>query len=116
MEGKHIMTVSSKDLYRCSHDLADTVFNEYSRYEQLLNRTLTVFMHQVERDIDGSDVQVDIMKEREENNELEQYEVAFDKASFLEDLGSSVRNLKCEMLGKLKSIVGTVTRVSEIRP
>ena len=68
MENKHIMTVSSKDLYAFSHDLADTVLNEYSRYEPLLNRTLTMFMHQVEREIDGGDIQVDVMKEREEDN------------------------------------------------
>jgi len=47
---------------------------------------------------------------------MELYEVAFDKGIMLDDMGESVRNLKCEMLGKLRSIIGTVTRVSEIRP
>ena len=47
---------------------------------------------------------------------METYQVAFDKGSALDDIGESVRNLKCEMLGKLRSIVGTVTRVSEVRP
>lgn len=42
--------------------------------------------------------------------------MAFDKAGILEGGDASVRDLKCEMLGKLRSIVGTVTRVSEIRP
>ena len=28
----------------------------------------------------------------------------------------SIRNLKCEKLGSLRSIIGTVTRVSEVRP
>ncbi len=44
------------------------------------------------------------------------YEVAFDKGVINDHLEESVRNLKCEMLGKLRSIVGTVTRVSEVRP
>ena len=47
---------------------------------------------------------------------MEPYEVAFDRGAEVDQLDNSVRDLKCEMLGKLKSIVGTVTRVSEVRP
>ena len=46
------------------------------------------------------------------DDERDTYEVAFDKGIIIKELNESVRDIKCELLGKLRSIVGTVTRVS----
>jgi hypothetical protein len=60
------MVINSKDLYTYSEDLADTIFNEYSRYETLINKTLTIFMHQVEKQNDGM---ADIQKANKDNGD-----------------------------------------------
>ncbi len=46
---------------------------------------------------------------------LERYEVSFDQG-YSSNVNDSVRELKSEHLGKLRSFRGTVTRTSEVRP
>jgi len=50
---RHIMVVNSYDFHNYDELLAATVMGEYSRYEAVLNRALTVFMHQIEKNFDN---------------------------------------------------------------
>ena len=55
-----------------------------------------------------------IHEDSKQNDEKDNYEVSFDFGYIEED--SSVRGLKCNLLGKLITLRGTVTRTSEVRP
>jgi DNA replication licensing factor MCM6 len=52
---------------------------------------------------------------KQNDDNMERYEVAFDHG-YSSDPNDSVRQLKSEHLGKLRSFRGTVTRTSEVRP
>lgn len=102
---RHTMVISFHDFMRFSPDMAQLVFTEYYKYEPTLNEALTTFMLEFDKHHEGHD----------ENQDLkEKFEVAFDKG--LTEADHSVRDLKCGLLGQLRSFKGTVTRTSEVRP
>jgi DNA replication licensing factor MCM6 len=52
---------------------------------------------------------------KKEDDSKEYYEVSFDSGHSLGQ-DHSVRGLKCNQIGRLISLKGTVTRTSEVRP
>ena len=106
---KKIVVFGFKDLIYHNNELATLIFNEYYKYESIINAALTQYMHEEEKNM---------MKESGENRGEENkdhYECSFDNG-FDELQDQSVRGLKCGYLGKLIKLRGTVTRTSEVRP
>lgn len=54
-------------------------------------------------------------EDRKEEENKENYECSFD-SGYEEGVSDSIRGLKCQYLGRLIKIKGTVTRTSEVRP
>ena len=93
-----------KDLLIHSNQLANLIFNEYYKYEPVINQALTEFMAEFQKNNSPHDLRRD-----DDNREI--YQCSFD--SGLDDgLKDSVRGLKCQHLGRLIKFRGTVTRTS----
>ena len=103
-----LLVIGFRDFNAHNPDLANMIFNEYYKYEPVLNEALTDFMREYDKNL-----MHDEAKSSKEEKE-DRYEVTFDNG--FEEGMDSVRDLKCDYLGKLRSFKGTVTRTSEVRP
>ena len=98
-----------KDLMAYNTDLAKLIFDEYDRYEPVINEALTHFMIEYEKSFNHEE-------DRRDEDGRETYECSFDTGFEGPGTDNSVRGLKCGQLGKLITLRGTVTRTSEVRP
>lgn len=106
--GSHHIVFSFRELIYHNSELAKLIFDEYYKYEPVINEALTQFMLEYEKTILHEE------GKRDEESK-EHYECSFD-SGYEEGLKDSVRGLKCQYLGKLIKLKGTVTRTSEVRP
>ena len=105
---KHHIMFAFRDLLHHNGELSTLIFSEFYKYEPIINEALTQFMHEFEKNqIQGH--------ERREEEFREKYECSFDEG-YDEVPDLSVRGLKCNLLGRLIKLRGTVTRTSEVRP
>lgn len=95
---------SFRDLLYHNADLAKFIFDEYYKYEPVINEALTQFMLEYEKTILHDE-------HKRDDDTRETYECSFD-SGYDEGLKDSVRGLKCHYLGKLIKLKGTVTRTS----
>ena len=107
---RHILIIDHQDLISFDGELATIIFEEYYKCQDILNSTLTHLAHECEKDIIGADEQA-----RRDEQKEERYQIAFDSSINAND-EASVRELKCNRLGKLICFKGTITRTSEVRP
>ena len=105
---KHYIMFSFRDLLHHNGELANIIFTDFYKYEPIINEALTQFMHEFEKNM----IQADSRREEESR---EKYECSFDDG-FDDVPDLSVRGLKCNLLGRLIKLRGTVTRTSEVRP
>ncbi len=105
---KHHIVFGFLDLIHHNQELASLIFSEYYKFEPIINEALTQYMIEEEKNMIQSD------SRREEENK-ERYECSFD-SGYQDVADLSVRGLKCNFLGKLIKLRGTVTRTSEVRP
>ena len=106
-EGIHLMVVSTNEFMIYDDGLASVVFEEYYRYERVINLALSSFMWEQEKFLG-----LGMGKAEEESKE--HYEVTFDSSNSASVLG--LRDLRCDRLGRLVSVRATITRTSEVRP
>ncbi len=108
VNSRHHLVFHFLDLMHHNQELANLIFNEYYKYEPIINDSLTQYMLEEEKNLIHND-------NRREDEIRERYECSFDNGLEVEtDL--SVRGLKCNLLGRLIKLKGTVTRTSEVRP
>jgi DNA replication licensing factor MCM6 len=105
---KHHIVFGFKDLLHYNSELAALIFSEYYKFEPIINEAFTQYMHELEKNI------IQAENGREEGPK-DRYECSFDDG-FDDVPDLSVRGLKCNLLGKLIKLRGTVTRTSEVRP
>ena len=87
--------------------LANLIFFEYYKYEPIINDALSQYMFEMEKNL--------VSESHKEDEGRLSYECSFDDGLQIE-ADFSVRGLKCNLLGKLIKLKGTVTRTSEVRP
>lgn len=104
----HHIVFSFRDLIHHNADLAGCIFGDYYKFEPVINEALTQFMLEFEKTILHEEG-------RRDEDSKETYECSFDDG-YEDGLKDSVRGLKCQYLGKLIKLKGTVTRTSEVRP
>lgn len=85
--GRHTLVISLADFLKYDLYLAQTLFNEYYKYEPILNQAVTEFMHEFEKNIIASD------QNKTHQDEKDKYDVTFDKG-FSPLAQDSVRDLK----------------------
>lgn len=104
---KHIV-FTFMDLIHHNNDLASLIYHEFYKYEPIINEALTLYMQEFEKEFVASD-------NRREDETRDTYECSFDDG-YKDVADLSVRGLKCNSLGRLITLRGTVTRTSEVRP
>lgn len=105
---KHTLQFSFKDLLHHNTEMAQVIFSEYYKYEPIINEALTNYMNELDKNMLHSE-------QRRDEEIREKYECSFDDG-YDEVTDLSVRGLKCNLLGKLIKLRGTITRTSEVRP
>jgi DNA replicative helicase MCM subunit Mcm2 (Cdc46/Mcm family) len=98
----HVLFVF-RDLVNYNQQLANLIFDEYYKYEPVLNEALTQFMREQEKEV--------INEDQRPEESRENYECSWDDG-YSDGIDQSVRGLKCNSLGKLIRLRGTVTRTS----
>lgn len=118
-KGKSTITVDMRTLLTGNTDLATLLVEDYYRFKPFLESAARRFMEQIRAEVmaDFRDRQREMGEEEEENGEEEapskkDYHVSFLNLPSVE----RVRDLRTANLGKLVSVMGTVTRTSETRP
>lgn len=110
-KSKHLLVIQRHDLITFNNELANCLFDEFYKYEALVNATLTQLVKEVEKHMNDAE---EFRKDEERD---EKYEITFDAGlSSLTSNEGSVRDLRCDRLGKLISFRGTITRTTEVRP
>lgn len=104
-KGESTMLISIRDLTNFSTLLCDIITTQYYRHEPVLNEALTSFV--VER-------AEQFMQEEKPGSTFDPHRKYF--VAFSEVFSEDLRSLKCSVLGCLKSLKGTVTRTTEVRP
>ena len=107
---RHLLVIAHQDLISFNNELANLLFDEFYKYEPLLNATLTQFIKEHHKNVHIDD-------HRRDDDKDDHYELTFDAGLLSSSSGeASVRDLRCDRLGKLISFKGTITRTTEVRP
>eukprot|EP01083_Nonionella_stella_P091011 254364_1 len=100
---QNTLYVSFKHVENFHMDLATAILEEYYRYEPALNHALFEFIRERKPEM---------LRENDNAGRDKDFYVSFHALSGVE----SLRSLRCDKIGHLTTISGTVTRSTEVRP
>jgi len=116
----HLKNLDEKDVSFHPQDLQQVIEEKYFAVRDYLNEAVIQFLRAIQDDEalvaefteDEKAALKKVLEEKKDNAKSQNFSVAFLNLEYL----YSIRSLKTDSLGKLVSISGTVTRMSEVKP